>query len=116
MTTDSELATALAFVLQKWKDTGADPVETKPFDDLLERLKADPAPSTAALVEDGTRTLSVVGDRLTKSLETERKRTAADEDDLPPPKRGRDYSRQLAILDEEIDAVNEEAANEWPKT
>jgi hypothetical protein len=40
--TYSELATALAFILQKWKETGADPVETKAFDDLLARVKDEP--------------------------------------------------------------------------
>ena len=91
MTTNPELATALAFVLQKWKDTGADPVETKPFDELLERAKDEtplPAPPTPINV---------------RHAEPE-----------PRPKRPTHFvdDEKLAILDAEIEAVNREARDE----
>lgn len=76
-----ELATALAFVLQKWKDTGADPVETKPFDELLERVKSEPVPDEPVkLGPEGV---------------------AASRPKISPDK--------IAVLDEEIDEANREA-------
>lgn len=37
--TDTELATALAFVLRKWKEAGASHADTEPFDALLARTR-----------------------------------------------------------------------------
>lgn len=36
--TETELATALAFVLQKWKQAGASAQDAGPFDELLKRV------------------------------------------------------------------------------
>lgn len=91
MISNSELATALAFVLQKWKDTGADSAETKPFDDLLERAK-DEAPLPAAPVQIPVR-----------YAETG-----------PHPKRAVHFADEakIAFLDAEIEAANREATEE----
>lgn len=91
MTTTAELAAALAFVLQKWKDTGAAETDTKPFDELLARAKEEPQvlppmPTTPAPVE--------------RRDEPRRKPQR-----LP-------MSEKLRALDAEIDAVNREADGE----
>ena len=89
--TATELAIALAFVVSKWKDTGADPIETRPFDDLLARVKLDPPPLEPAPLPP----------------------LKIDPDDLPPSRRTRvDRTDKLAVLDAEIDAVNREAGGE----
>lgn len=87
MTAHSELATALAFVLQKWKDTGADPVETAPFDELLARTKDEMPPQIASPPP----AVSVA------------------EPVTPAPKRRNFTADKLAVLDAEIEAANREA-------
>jgi hypothetical protein len=87
VTANSELATALAFVLQKWKDTGADPVETKPFDELLARVASEPTASEPAPEPE--------------PVKLGREGVAA--------RPRKDISNKLAVLDAEIDAANREA-------
>lgn len=89
-----ELATALSYVLERWKSAGASPIDAKPFDDLVERLMDEPAQTGSPPASEP----EPVG-QLNVSCE------------VPPPRRvsSRDMSDKLAILDAEIDAANRDA-------
>lgn len=85
----SELATALAFILAKWKETGADPVETKAFDELLARVKDEPAVIPAP--------------KLVKADEV-----GFRDKDFEPKRRVAPSDPRFAELDAEIDRLNRE--------
>jgi hypothetical protein len=91
--TYAELAVAIAYVLQKWKDAGAPEAETAQFDDLLIRAAAAPPE---------------------QPVPPARKAKADDDDDAPvtPPRKGIDYSPQLAALDAAIEEENRKALDE----
>jgi hypothetical protein len=89
--TYAELAVAIAYVLQKWKDAGATEADTAPFDDLLIRAAAAPPEQPAPAA---------------------RKAKPDDDDDPKPPRKGIDYSPQLAALDAAIEDENRRALDE----
>lgn len=87
----SELATALAFILGKWKENGADPVETKAFDELLARVKDDLPPPP------------IPAQKLVKTEDVEFR-----DRDFEPKRRSTSNDPRFAELDAEIDRLNRE--------
>lgn len=93
--TYAELAVAISYVLQKWKDAGAPEAETAQFDDLLIRAASAPNPEPTI----------IPAAKLVKADEPFR------DADFEPTRRKSQrlpMSEKLRALDREIDAVNRE--------